>query len=82
MEFKIPEEEWQKKDVNISHLLVFDCVFYVRVKDSNRDKLDLKAHKYIFIGYGSDDMCYHFWDDIKKKVVRSKDVTFNENAVY
>ena len=80
--FKIPEEEWQGKEVNISHLRVFGCVSYVRVKDSDRDKLDPKASKCIFIGYGSDDMGYRFWDDMKKKVVRSRDVTFNENAVY
>ncbi|KAL8104982.1 hypothetical protein AgCh_028950 [Apium graveolens] len=80
--FKIPEEEWQEKEVNLSHLRIFGCVSYVRVKDSDRDKLDLKAKKYIFIGYGSDDMGYRFWDELTKKVVRSKNVTFNENAVY
>ena len=80
--FKIPEEEWQGKEVNISHLRVFGYVSNVRVKDSDRDKLDPKASKCIFIGYGSDDMGYRFWDDMKKKVVRSRDVTFNENAVY
>jgi len=80
--FKIPEEEWQGKEVNFSHLRVFGCVSYVRVKDSDRDKLDPKAKKCIFIGYGSDDMGYRFWDEQMKKVVRSRDVTFNENAVY
>ena len=61
--FKIPEEEWQGKEVNISHLRVFGCVSYVRVKDSDRYKLDPKARKCIFTGYGSDDMGYRFWDD-------------------
>ena len=82
LRFKIPKEEWQVKEVNISHLRVFVFVSYVCVKDSNRDKLDPKVSKCIFIGYGSDDMGYHFWDDMKKKVVRSRYVTFNENAVY
>jgi len=26
-------------------------------------------------------MGYHFWDDQNRKVIRSKDVTFNENAM-
>lgn len=80
--FKIPEEEWQKKEVNLSHLRVFGCVSYVRVKDSDTDKLDPKTKKCIFIGYDSDDMGYRFWDELTKKVVRSRDVTFNENVVY
>ncbi|KAL8115253.1 hypothetical protein AgCh_021912 [Apium graveolens] len=53
-----------------------------RVKNSDRDKLDPKEKKCIFIGYGSDDMGYRFWDELTKKVVRSRDVTFNDNAVY
>jgi len=80
--FKIPEEEWQGKEVNLSHLRVFGCVSYVRVKDADRDKLDPKAKKVTFIGYGSDEMGYRFWDDSSRKVIRSRDVTFNENAVY
>ena len=35
-----------------------------------------------FIGYGSDMYCYRFWDDQTKKVIRSKNVTFNENLFY
>lgn len=80
--FKIHEEEWQEKEVNLSHLRVFGCVSYIRVKDSDRDKLDPKAKKCFFIGYDSDKMGYHFLDELKKKIIRSRDVTFNENAVY
>lgn len=40
------------------------------MKDSNRDKLDPKTSskkvKLVFIGYGSDDMGYHFWDESSK----------------
>ena len=43
--FKISEEEWQGKDVSLSHLKVFGCVSYVRVRDVDKDKLDLKARK-------------------------------------
>nr|KYP46678.1 Retrovirus-related Pol polyprotein from transposon TNT 1-94 [Cajanus cajan] len=58
--FKILEEEWQSKDVSLSHLKVFGCVSYVRVRDADRDKLDPKARKCIFIGYGANDMGYRF----------------------
>ncbi|GJV85198.1 retrovirus-related pol polyprotein from transposon TNT 1-94 [Tanacetum coccineum] len=80
--FRIPEEEWQGKEVSLAHLRVFGCDSYVKVKDVARDKLDAKYVKCTFIGYGSDEMGYHFWDSKGHKVVRSRDVTFNEDSLY
>ncbi|GJT43808.1 retrovirus-related pol polyprotein from transposon TNT 1-94 [Tanacetum coccineum] len=60
--FRIPEEEWQGKEVSLAHLKVFGCNSYVKVKDVARDKLDAKSVKCTFIGYGSDEMGYRFWD--------------------
>ena len=80
--FKIPEEEWQGREISLKHLKVFGCVSYVKVKDSERDKLEAKSRKCTFIGYGLDDMGYRFWDNKNKKVIRSRDVVFNESALY
>ncbi|GJX61084.1 retrovirus-related pol polyprotein from transposon TNT 1-94, partial [Tanacetum coccineum] len=80
--FRIPEEEWQGKEVSLAHLRVFGCDSYVKVKDVARDKLDAKSVKCTFIGYGSDEMGYRFWDSKSHKVVRSRDVTFNEDSLY
>lgn len=80
--FKIPEEEWQGKEVTLSHFKIFACVSYILLKDSNRDKIDLKARMCVFIGYGSDNMGYPFWDESSKKVITSRDVTCNENVIY
>ncbi|CAH9125759.1 unnamed protein product [Cuscuta epithymum] len=80
--FKIPEEEWKGREVSLTHLKVFGCISYVKVKDADSDKLEEKAKKCIFIWYGLDDMGYRFWDNHSKKVIRSRDVTFNENALY
>ncbi|GJZ27539.1 retrovirus-related pol polyprotein from transposon TNT 1-94 [Tanacetum coccineum] len=52
------------------------------VKDVARDKLDANSVKCIFIGYGSDEIGYRFWDSKGHKVVRSRDVTFNEDSLY
>ncbi|KAI3764834.1 hypothetical protein L2E82_14851 [Cichorium intybus] len=79
---KIPEEEWQGREISLKHLKVFGCVSYVKVKDSERDKLEAKARKCTFIGYGLDDMGYRFWDNQNKRVIRSRDVVFNENVLY
>ncbi|GKF42878.1 retrovirus-related pol polyprotein from transposon TNT 1-94, partial [Tanacetum coccineum] len=83
LRFRIPEEEWQGKEVSLAHLRVFGCDSYVNVKDVARDKLDAKSVKCTFIGYGSDEMGYRFWDSKSHKVVRSiRDVTFNEDSLY
>nr|GEW89506.1 hypothetical protein [Tanacetum cinerariifolium] len=52
------------------------------VKDVKRDKLDAKSMKCTFIGYGSDEMGYSFWDLKGHKVVQSRDVTFNKDSLY
>ncbi|GKD95841.1 retrovirus-related pol polyprotein from transposon TNT 1-94 [Tanacetum coccineum] len=52
------------------------------VKDVTRDKLDAKSVKCTFIGYGSDEMGYRFWDLKTHKVIQSRDVTFNEDSLY
>ncbi|GJS86807.1 putative RNA-directed DNA polymerase [Tanacetum coccineum] len=76
------EEEWQGKEVSLTHLRVFGCDSYVKMKDVARDKLDAKSVKCTFICYGSDEMGYRFWDLKSHKVVRSRDVTFNEDSLY
>ncbi|GJU83864.1 retrovirus-related pol polyprotein from transposon TNT 1-94 [Tanacetum coccineum] len=52
------------------------------VEDVARDKLNAKYMKCTFIGYGSDEIGYHFWDSKGQKVVRSRDVTFNKDSLY
>ena len=36
----------------------------------------------LFLGYGVDDFGYKFWDEQNKKVIKSKDVIFNEKVLY
>jgi len=60
----------------------FLFVSYILTDSNSRDKLDLKAKKCYFIGYGFDMYGYRFCDDQNKKVIRSRNVTFNENLFY
>nr|GEW90472.1 hypothetical protein [Tanacetum cinerariifolium] len=53
-----------------------------KVKDVARDKLDAKSAKCTFIGYGSDEIGYRFWISKSHKVVRSRDITFDEDSLY
>ena len=60
----------------------FGCTAYVHISPKKNDKLDAKAIKSYFIGYGSDMFGYRFWDDRNKKILRHCDVTFDENILY
>lgn len=82
LNFEIPEEVWTGKEVTLSHLKFFGCVAYVHVNSNDRDKLDPKAKKCFFIGYGDDNFGYRFWDDQNRKILRHMNVTFNENVMY
>jgi len=54
----------------------------VHISDQGRNKLDPKSKKCTFIGYGEDEFGYRLWDDENKKMVRSRDVIFNESVMY
>ena len=79
---KIPEEVWSGKEVNLSHLRVFCCISYVHIDSTERSKLDAKSNKCVFVGYGDDEFGYRFWDYENRKIIRSRDVIFNENVMY
>ncbi|GJV42323.1 hypothetical protein Tco_1420763 [Tanacetum coccineum] len=53
----IPKEEWRGKDTSLTHLKVFSCDSLVKVKDVCGEEM-----KCTFIGSGSDEMRYNFWD--------------------
>ncbi|KAL5856639.1 hypothetical protein ACOSQ3_004097 [Xanthoceras sorbifolium] len=78
----IPEEVWSGKEVNISHLRVFGCISYVHIDSAKRSKLDAKSNKCVFVGYGGDEFGYRFWDYENRKIIRSRDVIFNENLMH
>ena len=78
MEFRIPEEVWSGKKVKFSHLKVFGCVFYVHIDSAARGKHDAKSKICFFIGCGDEKFGYRFWDEQNKKIIRSRNVIFNE----
>ena len=61
---------------------VFGCVSYVLIDSSARLKLDSKSKLCYFVGYGDSELSYHLWDHQNQKIVRSKDVVFNEAILY
>ncbi|KAG6761047.1 hypothetical protein POTOM_034237 [Populus tomentosa] len=82
LEFRLPEEVWRGKEVQLSHLKVFGCVSYVHIDSDARNKLEAKSKKCFFIGYGDEEFGFRFWDDQNRKIIRSRNVIFNEKVIY
>jgi hypothetical protein len=79
---RIPEEEWTGKKVKYSFLKTFGCEAFVHIDKENRTKLETKSKKCTFIGYGVNDFGYRLWDYENNKIIRSRDVIFNEKVMY
>jgi hypothetical protein len=78
IECKTSEEVWSGMPSDYSNLKVFGCPAYFHV---NEGKLDVRANKYIFVGYPMNVKGYKLWYSILSKFLISRDVTFNESAM-
>jgi hypothetical protein len=79
---RILEEEWAGKKVNYSFLKTFGCGAFVHIDKENRTKLESKSKKCTLIGYDVNDFGYGLWDYENNKIIRSRDVIFNEKVMY
>jgi hypothetical protein len=79
---RILEEAWIGKKVNYSFLKTFSCEAFVHIDKENRTNLEEKSKKFTFIVYSVNDFGYHLWDYENKKIIRSRDVIFNEKGMY
>ncbi|GJV37222.1 hypothetical protein Tco_1409699 [Tanacetum coccineum] len=68
---RIPEDEWRGKDTSLTHLKVFGCDSFIKVKDVYGEAMKCK-----FIGKGSNEMQNNFQDMKSHQVIRSRDITF------
>ena len=73
-----PYEAWTGEKPKVDHLRIFGCQAFVHVPKDERKKLDSKSKKCILMGYGTTTKGYRLYDPLKKRVVYSRDVIFNE----
>ena len=73
-----PFEAWYGKKPNVSHFRVFGCSAYVHIPKDQRKKLDPKAKKCVFLGYGATRKGYRLYDQKTSTIVHSRDVVFDE----
>jgi len=83
LNYGIPKEALACKEVNMNHLRTFGCILlYVHVGLDYRSKLEPKSKRCIFLGYGISEYDYRFWYPENQKILRHKDVVFNEKKMY
>ena len=58
LEHRLLKEIWSRREVSLNHLKVFGCVSYFHIESNDRSKLDAKARKCFFIGYGDEQFGY------------------------
>ncbi|KAG7583619.1 Integrase catalytic core [Arabidopsis suecica] len=75
---KSPFEVLTKTKPSLDHLRVFGCVCYVLVPGDQRNKLQAKSTKGMFIGYSTTQKGYKCYVPESRKVLVSRDVKFVE----
>ena len=78
VEQKTPHEIWYGRRPNLCHLCFFGWIAYAHVPDCERKKVDRKARKLRFVGYCTTSKGYRLFDEEARKLIKSRDVNFNE----
>ena len=78
----ILEEAWTGKKVSYSFLKTFGCEAFSHIDYENITKMEAKSKKCVFVGYDINEFGYRILDFENYKIIRSRDVIFNEKALY
>ena len=76
-----PHQAWSGKTPGAEHLRVFGCAAYAHVPKDERGKLDSKTRRCIMLGYGNVQKGYRLYNEVTRKILHSRDVTFNEHEM-
>ncbi|KAG8473613.1 hypothetical protein CXB51_036044 [Gossypium anomalum] len=79
IEKKTLQEVWSGNPANYSDLKIFGCPAYAHVDNG---KLEPRSIKCVFLGYKAGVKGYKLWCPENRKVVISRDVVFDETAMY
>jgi histone deacetylase 1/2 len=76
-----PEASYTGKQIKLDHLKIFGCMAYVHIPQEERQKLDTRTRKCMFVGYDTQSKAFRLYDPIRRKIVISRDVVFDEDHV-
>ena len=80
-EGKSPFELFTGKTAGRNHLRVFGCTAYVKKRKVNLRNLDSRSVKAKFIGYDSNSTAYILQELATKKIIKARNVLFEENEM-
>ena len=75
---KTPMEMWSGKAADYSNLKAFGCTTYYHVSEG---KLEPRAKKGVFVGYGDGVKGFRIWSPAEKRVIMSRNVVFDESSL-
>ncbi len=76
----IVKEKYTCKKLHVHHLKIFGCVPYLHIPKEQIKKLENKT-RCLFLGYDEHSKVYSLYDSVKKKIVLSRDVTFDKSKI-
>ncbi|CAL8990056.1 unnamed protein product [Prunus brigantina] len=79
---KTPFEAYSTRKPGVAHLKVFGSVCFVHKPEENRQKLDAKSTRGVFVGYATCEKGYRVFDPVARKLILSRDVVFDEGATW
>ena len=79
---KTPFEAWFGYKPDVTHLRRWGCVAYAHIPEELRKKLDVKAHRGIFVGYDNPNGTYRILDPATNKIISTKDWIISENEFW
>lgn len=68
--------------LDLSHLKVFGCIFFMHLPTTHRDKLDSRAIKCIFPGYSQTQKEYKCYNYVSKRLYVSTNIQFVKDTLY
>jgi hypothetical protein len=78
---KTPHELFFDQKPDISHLRIIGCRGYPLIPKAKHRKLDPKGIPCWLVGYGEETKGWRLWDPVTRKIILSRDVTFDENLL-
>jgi hypothetical protein len=74
-----PEEAWNGRRVDLSHLRVFGCCAFMHIPDLQRKKWDPKSRELVHAGYSEESKAYRLLIPVMAKIFKARDCIFFED---